>query len=140
MDPEIWGPTYWSFLHTVAAHYPLKPTATERKVHYRLIHHFPEFIPHRTIAADFRRLLEANPVTPYLDNTAAFVRWVNHIHNVVNEKLDKPTVPLQDHLQAFKEMHESGADKRRRFLKNRYWVVCGTFIILLGLVVYMYSK
>jgi hypothetical protein len=140
MDPEVWGPTYWRFLHTVAAHYPVKPTTTEKKIHYRLIHNFHEFIPHRIIAADFRHLLEKNPVTPYLDSQADFVRWVNHMHNLVNTKLDKPTVSLKDHLQAFQELHESVPDKRRRFLKNRYWIVCGTFILLLGLVVHMYQK
>jgi len=134
----VWGPQYWAFLHTVAAHYPEAPTATEKKVHYRLIHNLHEFLPHRQIAADFRRLLEANPVTPYLDKRADLVRWVHHIHNEVNLKLGKRTISLETHLREFRETYDSAPEKRRRFLKNRYWVVCATFVVLLGLVIYIY--
>ena len=138
MDPEVWGPQYWAFLHTVAANYPEAPTPTERKVHYRLVHNLHEFLPHRAIAADFRRLLEANPVTPYLDKREDLIRWVHHIHNEVNRKLGKPTMSLDRHLREFREMYDSAPEKRRRFLKNRYWVVSATFLILLGFVIYMY--
>jgi len=120
MDPLVWGPHYWMFLHTVAAHYPIKPTPAEKKVHYRLIHNFHEFIPHRQIAASFRRLLEQNPVTPYLDSHDDFTRWVHHLHNEVNQQLGKPTISLETHKQQFRDMYSSPAEKRKRFLKTQY--------------------
>ena len=30
-EPEIWGPHYWFFLHTVAESYPLHPTSVTKK-------------------------------------------------------------------------------------------------------------
>ena len=33
-DPEIWGPHYWFFLHTVSESYPLTPNETTKKKYY----------------------------------------------------------------------------------------------------------
>jgi FAD-linked sulfhydryl oxidase len=139
MDPEVWGPHYWMFLHTVAANYPIKPTALERKVHYRLIHNFHEFLPHRRIAAEFVDLLKANPVTPYLDTRDDFVRWMHHLHNEINRKLDKPKLSLENHKREFNHMYSSAAEKHKRFLTNSFWVVWVTFLIMIGLLIYMYQ-
>ena len=31
LDPKIWGPHYWFFLHTIAMSYPLRPNAVTKK-------------------------------------------------------------------------------------------------------------
>ena len=30
-EPEIWGPHYWFFLHTVSESYPVHPTSVTKK-------------------------------------------------------------------------------------------------------------
>ena len=137
MDPTVWGPAYWEFLHTTAAHYPKFPTPTEKKVHYRLIQNMQFFIPNRKIANEFERLVDANPVTPFLDSREDFVRWVNHVHNLVNEKLGKPRVSLQASRAEFREKYNK--DKVKRFLKQKYWLVYAVFLLLLGLSVFAFK-
>jgi FAD-linked sulfhydryl oxidase len=104
MDPTVWGPSYWMFLHTVAANYPKHPNGISKKVHYRLLHNFHEFIPHSTSATNFRKMLELYPVTPYLDSRNRLMEWVNFIHNKVNEITGKPKVTLSEHRDNMKEM------------------------------------
>ena len=31
LDPKIWGPHYWFFIHTVAMTYPVRPNAITKK-------------------------------------------------------------------------------------------------------------
>lgn len=96
LNPEVWGPHYWFFLQSVAQTYPDYPNKITKRKYYDLIHNLPLFIPHTKIADDFAGLLDKYPVTPYLDKRDSFRRWVNFIHNRINDHLDKPRVNLAD--------------------------------------------
>ena len=128
MDPAVWGPHYWFFLHSVALHYPKLPTATTKKIHYRLIHNFHEFIPHREIAATFVTLLAKYPVAPYLDSRTQFVRWVHFIHNKINEKTLKPTITLEEHRSNMKRCYAK--------TRNANWRIVLVFVVLIALVIF----
>ena len=84
LDPEIWGPHFWGFLHTVAMTYPKHPNAITKKKYYDFVQSIPLFIPVEQMSTDFSKLLEQYPVTPYLDNKESFIRWMWYIHNKVN--------------------------------------------------------
>jgi hypothetical protein len=133
MDPTIWGPSYWFFLHNVAFNYPLYPTTIQKKIHFRLIHNFHEFLPNKSIAGLFVKLLEQYPITPYLDSKPDFIKWVHFMHNKINVRLDKPTITLSEHYSQFKEAYEPQPTRLRRFLKERYTILY-TLIIILGIL------
>ena len=65
LDPKIWGPHYWFFLHTVALNYPLYPNEISKKKYYDFIENFSLFIPIPDIANSFSNILDEFPVTPY---------------------------------------------------------------------------
>ena len=89
LSPEVWGPHYWFFLHTVALTYPHRPNDITKKKFYEFIQNLPLFMPIEETASEFTKLLDKYPVQPYLDSRDAFVRWVHFIHNKVNERLEK---------------------------------------------------
>ena len=37
LDPTIWGPHFWFFLHTIAMTYPIRPNDITRKKYYEFI-------------------------------------------------------------------------------------------------------
>ena len=76
LDPKIWGPHYWFFLHTVAFHYPIHPTSIQKKMYHRLIHHFYEFIPNKSMASVYESILQKYPVSPYLDSRDEFIKFI----------------------------------------------------------------
>jgi hypothetical protein len=131
MDPTVWGPSYWFFLHNVAFHYPKHPTTIQKKIHYRLIHNFHEFLPNHTMAGLFVKMIEKYPVEPYLDTQKDFIKWMHFIHNKINIRLDKPTITLQEHYQQFHEAYEPKPSRLKRFLKERYTVIYVIVILLL---------
>lgn len=89
-DPNVWGPHYWFFLHSVAHSYPNNPNAVTKRKYYDLIQNMPLFIPIPEMGDKFSMLLDKYPVSPYLDKKQSFIRWVNFIHNKVNYQLGKP--------------------------------------------------
>ena len=130
MDPTIWGPSYWFFLHTVAFNYPKNPTTIQKKIHYRLIHNFHEFLPNKTIAGIFVKMLEKYPITPYLDTQKDFIQWMHFIHNQINIRLNKPTITLEEHYMQFHEAYEPPQSRLHRFFKEKYKVLLMMMFLL----------
>jgi hypothetical protein len=138
MDATIWGPHYWFFLHTMAFHYPVYPTSIQKKMYHRFIHNLYEFIPNKTIATTFQSILKHNPVTPYLDTRKDFIKWMHHIHNKVNLRLDKPTISLAYHYKEY-EVYFDPVQSKFRLLKEKRKVIFILTLFFGGLYVYFYT-
>jgi len=132
MDPSVCGPSYLFFLHNVAFNYPKHPNTIQKKIHYRLVHNFHEFLPNKSMGTIFIKLLEKYPITPYLDSREDFIKWMHFIHNKINIRLDKPTITLQEHYDQFNEAYEPKQSKLHRFLRERSIVIFVIVILLLS--------
>lgn len=82
------GNSAWHLFHTVLARYPDKPTILEKTTLKLYIHLFAQVYPCGDCARHFLKLLAKYPVQVESRKTAAL--WGCHIHNKVNERLDKP--------------------------------------------------
>jgi hypothetical protein len=138
MDPNVWGPHYWFFLHNVAFNYPNYPTTIQKKIYYRLIHNFHEFLPNKTIGNLFLKLINKYPVTPYLDSQKDLIKWMHFIHNKINVRLDKPTITLSEHYQEFHTLYEPKQSKLKKMIKRNYKMLLGSFVVLV-IIQYHYS-
>lgn len=96
LNPIIWGKYYWFVLHTIALTYPNNPNNTIKKRYYEFINTIPLLLPNENMANDFSDLLDKYPVSSYLDNRQDFVQWTFLIHNIINQKLGKPSLSLHD--------------------------------------------
>ena len=141
LDPKVWGPHYWFFLHTVAMTYPHHPTTITKKKFYEFIQNLPLFIPVEDISKEFSNLIDKYPITPYLDNRDSFVRWVHFIHNKINEKLEKPQVNLNDFFIKYYNEYKSQDIKLYQYYKLREKIIYASFIIMLiSVIYYLYDK
>ncbi|KAL5007530.1 hypothetical protein ScPMuIL_016336 [Solemya velum] len=82
------GQNTWSFLHTMAAYYPDKPTETQKTDMKSFIHLFAKFFPCEDCASDLRENLASN--TPNTTSRHDLSQWFCGLHNNVNRKLGKP--------------------------------------------------
>jgi hypothetical protein len=140
--PEIWGPYYWFFLHTVALIYPIHPNSITKKKYYEFIQNFHLFIPNEKISSYFHKLVSIeNPVTPYLDNRNSLVTWIHFIHNKVNRHLEKPEISIQLMLDRYYKHYQS-----KNIIMERYKKIIKISIYILFLIVfitticYLYNK
>ena len=139
LDPKVWGPHYWFFLHTVAMSYPHFPNAVTKKKFYEFIQNLPLFIPVEEIAGKFVKLLDQYPVTPYLDSRETFVRWTHFIHNKINEYLEKPKISLEKFYSDFYEAFKPKFQKQAEYYRWREKVVYLLVIVgLIGTIYYLY--
>ena len=141
LDPKVWGPHYWFFLHTIAITFPHHPNAITKKKYYDLIQNLPLFIPQEEVSSYFSKLLDAYPVTPYLDNRESIVRWTWFIHNKINEKLEKPKISLEEFYVKYYENYKTKDASYLEFYKLRSKIIYFIILILLiFLIYYLFNK
>ena len=141
LDPKIWGPHYWFFLHTIAMSYPVHPNAVTKKKYYDFVQNIPLFIPVESMAGEFSKLLDQYPVQPYLDNKESFIRWMWFIHNKINIKLEKPQISLNDFYVNYYEEYKPINEKMSEYYKIRGKLIYSSIIIsIFGGIYYLYDK
>jgi hypothetical protein len=141
LDPTIWGPHYWFFLHTLAMTYPNYPNSVTKKKYYEFIQNLPLFIPVDQISNDFSLLLDKYPVTAYLDNKESFIRWLHFIHNKINQKLEKPQINLNEFYIKYYEEYKTETEKFSNFYKIRGKLIYISIILLVTITIYyLYDK
>lgn len=141
LDPKIWGPHYWFFLHTLAMTYPHHPNAITKKKYYEFIQNLPLFLPVEEISGEFSKLIEKYPITPYLDNRDSFIRWIHFIHNKINEKLETPQVTLNDFFIKYYNEYKPENEKQLDYFKIKHKLIYFAIIIgFMWIIYYFYDK
>ena len=85
---EELGTSTWVFLHTLAAQYPSKPSARQKRDVTNLINLLTRLYPCGECAEHFQEIVKVHP--PQVGSREALSRWMCDVHNVVNRSLDKP--------------------------------------------------
>jgi hypothetical protein len=141
LDPKVWGPHYWFFLHTLAMTYPHHPNSVTKKKYYEFIQNLPLFLPVEEISSEFSKLIDKYPITPYLDNRDSFVRWMYFIHNKINEKLEKPQISLNDFFVNYYDKYKSPDEKTDQYYKIKEKIIYIIIVLgISGVIYYLYDK
>lgn len=90
---EVLGRATWTFLHTLAAQFPEKPTREQQRDVKELMAIMSRIYPCKECADHFREVLKTNPVQA--GSGVDLAVWMCTVHNVVNRSLDKPPFPCQ---------------------------------------------
>jgi hypothetical protein len=141
LDPKVWGPHYWFFIHSVAMTYPHHPNAVTKKKYYEFIQNLPLFLPVEEISSEFSKLIDKYPITPYLDNRDSLISWTHFIHNKINQKLEKPQISLNDFYIKYYEEYKSDNVKAAEYYKLKEKVIyCLLIATIIGSIFYLYDK
>jgi hypothetical protein len=141
LDPKVWGPHYWFFLHTLAMTYPHHPNSVTKKKYYEFIQNLPLFLPVEEVSGEFSKLLDKYPITPYLDNRDSFVRWMHFIHNKINEKLEKPQISLNDFFIKYYDEYKTHDEKISEYYKLKERIIYFSIVLgISGTIYYLYDK
>ncbi|XP_065224333.1 FAD-linked sulfhydryl oxidase ALR-like [Planococcus citri] len=89
LNKEELGNRTWSFLHTMAAHFPEKPTPEDQRDMVQFFRILCRFYPCRSCAESFSKLCAERP--PEAGSQKELIEWLCWAHNQVNNKLNKPS-------------------------------------------------
>ena len=141
LDPHVWGPHYWFFLHTLAISYPIKPNDVTKKKYYTFIHNLPLFIPVNEIGNSFSKMLDKYPVKPYLDSRKSFIKWMHFIHNKINILCNKDEITLDEAMDQYYNNYKPKQNKNIEEKKHREKLIfIGIMFLLIIISIFFYNK
>ena len=77
----------------------------------------------------------------YLDSRESLIKWMNFIHNKINEKLEKPIITLNEFYLRYYEEYKPKDLKMKELYRWREKLIY--MLVLMGvssLIVYLYNK
>jgi c-di-AMP phosphodiesterase-like protein len=120
-------------LHIIAQTYPDNPNTIVKKKYYNFIVNMPFFIPHAQCANQFEQLLIHYPVSSYLYNKRALVKWMHFIHNKINDQTYSKKITMEEHLQEFvKKYKENDASADENSMQLTYFIKPIKLIVILS--------
>ena len=99
MDPMIWGPSSWKFLHFVTFGFPTNPTENQRAQYSLFLDHLQYVLPCPTCRAHYQEFVANTP--PDCTSKQSLVVWLWSLHNTVNTKNYKPTITYPDFIDHY---------------------------------------
>ncbi|KAI0428556.1 ERV/ALR sulfhydryl oxidase domain-containing protein [Xylaria sp. FL1042] len=82
------GRASWKLFHTMMARFPEKPTEEDSLALKTYIQLFARLYPCGDCASHFQKLIKKYP--PQIGSRNSAAGWACHVHNQVNERLEKP--------------------------------------------------
>lgn len=87
-DSAELGRSTWTYLHSLAAYYPDKPTVEEKADVKSLLSSFSRTYPCKWCVSHMLPYMANKP--PEVESRTALSRWMCEMHNDVNHRLGKP--------------------------------------------------
>ena len=104
MDPQLWGPHLWYFLHTISFEYPVNPTWTQKKETNDFLVALQYILPCEHCRFHYKNYLLDYP--PSLENQTKFIMWMIGLHNNINVRLGKPQKSYEEVLEFYQQVFD----------------------------------
>jgi hypothetical protein len=90
MVTKIWGPIFWTAIHTMSFNYPVKPTPEDKK-HYRdFIINLQYILPCKYCRMNLTNNFKKKPLQMcHMESRDTFSRYIYELHETVNKMLNK---------------------------------------------------
>ena len=140
MEPEIWGPHAWQFLHSITLSYPDNPTLEDKNNHAQFFNSIQNILPCQSCRDHYTQNLQALPIEQHLDNKESLFRWLVDIHNRVNVTNNKREYSYDEVTELYEKMYSKSGDTSGSKLIGNKWLFILLIILLIILGIYHYRK
>lgn len=136
MNPDIWGPHAWIFLHTITLEYPLQPTQKDKENYLLFFKSLASVLPCGDCKVHYQEYITKNPLEKALECRDQIFKWLVDIHNMVNVSNGKRPFSCHEVEKIYKEMYDKKCSKMKR--QNRQNILIIIILIILILFVILF--
>lgn len=132
IDPKIWGPQAWSFIHYTAISYPDNPTEEDKKNYKLFYNNLKNTLPCLKCSINYKNNINELPIDSFLDSKENLFKWTVNIHNMVNNELEKDNLSYEKALKKY--------DPQNKNIKILEICTICCIILLILLILYLIKK
>ena len=135
MNPKIWGPGAWLFIHSIAMGYPDNPSKDEQIAIQQFLNSLKYILPCKSCSTLYKKDL---PIIEKIislkdasQNKKNLIKWVNLMHNQVNKNINKKTYSDYEYETYYNNLYNKNET-------NKYFVVL--IILFILCIIYIMAK
>jgi hypothetical protein len=132
MNPDIWGPSTWFFLHTITLNYPNKPSQVDKLNYKKFFYSLKNIIPCTPCKHNYNIHITNLPIDNFLNNKNNLIKWLIHIHNKTNQHLNKPKFTFKQFISKYKSIYS-----KKNYTNYYYLFIFILFIIFILYILYI---
>jgi len=129
MNPKLWGPSAWVFLHYVTMDYPKNPTKQDKHAYRIFFTSLEHVLPCDKCSHNYSNNLRKLSLESALESRDKLIRWLIGIHNEVNKETDKPSYTYEQVIDEYNyKMNKSESDETSAY---KIIIICLLLLLLL---------
>ena len=101
LEPTSWGPYYWNTLHFIAAAYDNNPNQSVRSAMKNFIQSLPILLPCKECQDNALNFIKTKNLDVVVSTRKELFEFFFNFHNRVNERLNKPTMKIEEALKRY---------------------------------------
>ncbi len=135
MEPKIWGPSAWIFLHSVTLNYPNNPTPQDKEDYRIFFDSLQHILPCPTCKEHYAKNIRSNPIN--LKDRTSLINWLIDIHNQVNIYNSKPKLSYQEVYDIYDKLYNQNNVLN---LNDNKIKICIVVLILTIIGIFLYLR
>ena len=138
MEPTIWGPPAWKFLHTITFQYPEYPTDKDKKEYFIFFNSLRNVLPCPNCREHYSNNFQKYPIR--LESRNDLIEWLIDIHNEVNEMTQRRKYSYEEVYGIYNEMFEgnTGGSSSNRTGKTSQTITIICILLMISFIGYYY--
>ena len=140
MEPNIWGPGAWLFLHSVTLNYPDNPTNIQKKQYKDFFYSLVNILPCSKCQKNYENHINEYPINFHLNSKEALSRWLVKIHNMVNKINNKKTLKYKDFISNMSDIYDQPIKSISYYKKKNKYQMYVIYVLMLTLILLMFLK
>ena len=142
MNPEIWGPPAWTFLHSVTLAYPDNPSEIDKENYKTFFKSLQPVLPCHKCSMNYLNHINEDPVENHLDTKQSLVKWFIDIHNKVNNSNGKRDYTYDEVMNHYKLLYNGDLTNKpiKKDTNSTNTLLIIIFILLIIGLIYVYVK
>lgn len=133
MNPKYWGPPGWVFIHSIAYGYPENPSSDEQLAMIDFLNSLQHILPCKTCSELYKKDIKELPnLTSTVKNRDLLIKWVNKMHNKVNENLNKKQYSDKEY-----ENYYYNNDNFNKKTNSNFYLIITLIIVFISIIYYI---
>ena len=142
MNPEVWGPPAWTFLHSVTLAYPDNPSDVDKSNYENFFNILQPILPCAKCSQNYLKHLQEDPISNHLDSKKSLVNWLINVHNKVNKINNKRELTYNEVMNHYKLLYNGDLTNVpiNKSTNSTNTILIIIFILLIIGLIYVYVK
>lgn len=116
LNPNIWGPYGWFFIHSVALNYPTNPTIKDKNNYKIFFESLSYILPCNMCSEHYKSYINEHPIDNFLNDNISLNKWTMEMHNNVNRLNNKKEIDYKEYIDIYRSIYTDNYNLNYKYL------------------------